>query len=205
MSDGLPGLVKLAKKDAKRAGEMMALAFHEYPLTVFFHPDPEERLTASTVSFGAMIRYGIAHGEVYATSPEMEGAAVWLLSDKIHATFWRNLRSGSFTWPWRKKFAPRVEYGAYVNAVRRRHAPFPHLYLRLLGVRPGHRDKGLSSKLLRPMFERTDRQKLPCYLETQSEKNVARYTHLGFRVVEEGLVPGSKIPSWGMLREAGGE
>ncbi|MCJ7605071.1 MAG: GNAT family N-acetyltransferase [Dehalococcoidales bacterium] len=201
MSDGLPGLVRLTKKDAKPAGEMMALAFHQYPLTMYFHPDPEERLLGSVVRFETMIRYGITHGEVYATSPEMEGVAMWLSSDKIKATFWRNLRSGHFDRPWKKPLPKQANYGVFITGVRHRCAPFPHLYLRALGVHPDHRDKGLSSQLLRPMFERTDKEGLPCYLETQSELNVAKYMHLGFRVVDEQKVPGSDIDSWGMLRE----
>lgn len=206
MSDGLPGLVRLTKRDAKRAGEMMALAFHQFPLTMYFYPNPEERLRESAVRFEFLMRYGIANGEVYATSPELEGAAMWLPSDKIHPTFWRNLQSGQAAWPWKKKpLSKQAAYGAFANAMRLRCVPYPHLYLRALGVHPEHRDKGLSSKLLRPMFERTDRQKLPCYLETQSETNVAKYTHLGFRVVEEGLVPGSDLTSWGMLRDVKGE
>jgi hypothetical protein len=54
--------------------------------------------------------------------------------------------------------------------------------------------------LLKPMFSRIDKEGLPCFLETQAEKNVALYEHLGFRVVEEGIVPGSGVKSWAMLR-----
>jgi hypothetical protein len=55
--------------------------------------------------------------------------------------------------------------------------------------------------LLRAMFAKIDKEGLPCFLETQAEKNVGIYEHLGFRVVEEGIVPGSNVKSWAMLRD----
>jgi len=90
-------------------------------------------------------------------------------------------------------------------AMHKRAAPFRHMYLQLLAVDPVHQGEGLSGRLLRPMFQRIDREGLPCFLETQAEKNVAIYRHFGFRVVEAGIVPGSNVHSWAMLREVGGK
>jgi predicted GNAT family N-acyltransferase len=52
------------------------------------------------------------------------------------------------------------------------------------------------------MFARLDKEKLPCFLETQSEKNVKIYKRYGFRVVEKGAIPDTEIPHWAMLRES---
>jgi GNAT superfamily N-acetyltransferase len=129
---------------------------------------------------------------------------MWLASDRIERTFWRNLRCGGLTFLLqriRRDQRRQTAFHEHSNAVHKRCAPFPHIYLQLLGVDPAHQGKGYSSLLLRPMFERIDRDGLPCFLETHAEKNVGIYEHLGFRVVEEGVIPGSSVTSWAMLRD----
>jgi ribosomal protein S18 acetylase RimI-like enzyme len=68
-------------------------------------------------------------------------------------------------------------------------------------VDPRHQGKGLARRLLKAMFERLDREGLPCFLETESTTNVAIYKKYGFAVVEEGKIPGTEVPHWAMLRE----
>jgi hypothetical protein len=52
------------------------------------------------------------------------------------------------------------------------------------------------------MLARADRDGLPCFLETQMGKNVGLYEHFGFRVAEAGIIPGSNVKSWAMVRNA---
>lgn len=199
----LSSLVRLNNKHIKPAAAVMARAFQDYPLSVYFLPDDSERKKKQPVIFRSLIRHGILYGEVYATSPNLEGVAMWYRSDRLRRTLWREIRSGRFFILFRagrKQIARQRAFGAYAESVRRRCAPFPHLYLQMLGVDPVHQGKGYSSLLLRAMFTRIDKECLPCFLETQVEKNVSLYQHLGFQVVEEGVVPGSNVYSWAMLR-----
>lgn len=53
---------------------------------------------------------------------------------------------------------------------------------------------------LRPVFDYLDRQGLPCYLDTHNPANLPFYEHYGFKVVEEGRLPGTDRPHWAMLR-----
>ncbi len=204
----MEGLVRLTLGQVRPASEMMAKAFEEYPLTVYFHPDGHTHREKIARGFRSMLRFGVLYGEVYATSPNFEGAAMWLHSQSLHRTFWRNLRCGNFsgllpsTVRRRSRQRSFMDYSAVVH---RRCAPFPHMYLQLLGVDPQFQGKGYSGRLLRAMFDRIDREGLPCFLETQAEKNVAIYQHFGFEVVEEGIVPGSNVYSWAMLRKVGGK
>lgn len=195
---------KLKMKDAAAAGETLARAFQEYPLMAWFTPDAEERLRQVRLFHTKMVRYAIRYGEVIATSPALEAVLVWVPSEKAKQTWWREMRCGNYRLLFTngKRPGPRqAAYGAYSTAVHRRHATMPHIYLRLLGVDPAHRGKGYSSLLLRAAFERADREGRPCWLETQAERNVSIYRHLGFEVMEEGTIPGSDIRSWGMLRK----
>jgi GNAT superfamily N-acetyltransferase len=208
LTTGLEGLFRLTVKQVPETAEMMARAFADYPLTAFFHPDGAHRKPAIARGYRALLRFGVRYGEVYALSPRLEGAAMWLYSWNAKRTLWRSIMSGNYY-----VLVPAIlrgqshirQYTNYTVAVHQRRAPFPHMYLQLLGVDPAGQGKGYSARLLRPMFRRTDGEGLPCYLETQAEKNVAIYRHFGFNVVEEGVVPGSDVRSWAMLREAGGK
>jgi hypothetical protein len=40
MTKGLPDLVRLTKADLESAAEVAARAFRNYPLMIYFHPDP---------------------------------------------------------------------------------------------------------------------------------------------------------------------
>jgi ribosomal protein S18 acetylase RimI-like enzyme len=71
----------------------------------------------------------------------------------------------------------------------------------LIAVSPDFQGKGYGSKLMRPLFARMDRERMPCYLETHTEKNVSLYQHYGFKLVEERVIPGSQVKQRAMLRE----
>jgi hypothetical protein len=43
---------------------------------------------------------------------------------------------------------------------------------------------------------------MPCYLETNSRKNVAIYRRFGFEVVLEDRMPGTELTVFAMLRKA---
>jgi RimJ/RimL family protein N-acetyltransferase len=60
--------------------------------------------------------------------------------------------------------------------------------------------KGLSRAVLRPVFEAADRDRVPVYLETAPEANVAVYRRLGFELVGRTEFPGG-LPNWELCRE----
>ena len=88
----------------------------------------------------------------------------------------------------------------YIDSRHEALAPFPHCFLSLIGVAPGLPGRGYAGALLRPDAGIVTPRKLPCYLETMVERNVARYEHFGFRVFEQSAVPGTRLTSWAMLR-----
>ena len=91
-------------------------------------------------------------------------------------------------------------YGRFVDNLHRRLVPYPHWYLQIIGVDPAYQGQGFSSRLLRPVLERIDRERMPCFLETNTEKNVAIYRRFGFEVVSEDKLPGTEVTSFAMLR-----
>jgi ribosomal protein S18 acetylase RimI-like enzyme len=93
-------------------------------------------------------------------------------------------------------------YGRYVDDLRRRLIPYPHWYLDMIGVNPPYQGQGFCSRLVRPVLERIDRDGMPCYLETNAEKNVGIYRRFGFQVIAENKMPGLELTTYAMLRKA---
>jgi GNAT superfamily N-acetyltransferase len=87
-----------------------------------------------------------------------------------------------------------------LGRVERRHPHDRHLYLAVLGVDPDRQGTGVGSALLAPALELCDRERLPAYLETGKERNIAFYGRHGFRVIERLTLPAGP-PAWLMRRE----
>lgn len=203
----MKNLIRLNKSQIKPAGKMFAKTFQDDPLFTYFIPNASERKNMAPYIFEFIIRYGVLYGEVYAISPNLEGVAGWLPSEKAKMTLWGMIRAGfSSFYSLYSKVGKDVisrmrSFDKYVSSIHKRHTPFSHWLLSFIGVDPMFQGKGYASTLLKAMFARIDQEHLPCYLETQNEKNVPLYQHYGFKVVEEVIIPGTKTSHWAMLRE----
>jgi GNAT superfamily N-acetyltransferase len=204
MTEEFSGLVRLTKDHIRPAALSLAKAFQDYPESVYFMPDEVERRKKQPSIYRMFIKEAIESGEVYASSLKMEGVAVWQLENGKHPA---GRRGFSLGWWWLSLFTDketnhrREAYFEYLSALRTRVTPERYWYLRALGVDPAYQGKGFSSQLLIPMLARAEKEGLPCFLETQLEKNLTLYEHFGFRVVEKGTIPGSDIHSWVMGKE----
>jgi ribosomal protein S18 acetylase RimI-like enzyme len=203
----LKDLVRLTKIQSKQAGETLARAFQDDALFVYLIPDATKRQTLLPTFLEIMARYGILYGEVYATSSLMEGVACWFPPGKTEMTLRRVIRVAGFPLiyyyvKYRDFLSRFFSYNEYAAMLHHRYANAPHWYLSPIGVDPKLQGKGYGSKLLKSMLSRIDQEHLPCFVETQSKKNVAFYEHFGFQVVEKGTIPGTNLTHWAMLREA---
>jgi len=199
----LNSLIRLTSAQIKPAAQMLSRAFQEDALYVYLVPGAADRERILPYLFQFRLRYGLRYGEAYATSTGLEGIAIWFPSKNAHMTRWMLLRSGGlelFSKAGKEVIARISSFGDYASVLHQRHAPFPHWYLSPIGVDPAQQGKGYARLLLMGMLTRLDEEKLPCYLETQSEKNVAIYRHFGFEVVEESKIPGTTLTHWSMLR-----
>jgi len=197
-------LLKLEKKNIKQASLMLSRAFKDDDLKDVF-PDPEERKVKIPNVNEFLLRRNYSNVRAFTTSPQLEGIAVWIPSDKIaKIPFWRILASGAI-WPAiRIGFKALKKIQAYDQYLKRKHkelAPYKHLYLAVLAVDPIYQGKGYASKLLNEMLSEIDKECLPCYVETEGKKNVAMYKHFGFKVVDEFVVPDTKDKLVVMLRQ----
>jgi len=204
MTADLSNLFRLTKNQIKAASKVLDLAFEDYPLHVAFIPNESERKKKSHYFLEFFIRYGILYGEVYATSPNLEGVVVWLHSEKADFTMWRMIRSGILLYIFgigTKTISRMMSVGDYLVSIHKRYASFPHLYVWYIGVNPEFQGKGYGSTLIKAMLDRADSEQLPCYLETQTEENVALWEHYGFKVIYETVIPSTEVKHWAMLRD----
>jgi ribosomal protein S18 acetylase RimI-like enzyme len=194
--------VRLEIPDIPRASDLLGRAFHADPFLSHLLPDPVKRARLSPKGFSAILRYGVRHGEVYATSPEMEGIAAWLPPHAVHVSLLGMVTTGIFM-PFMvgPRFCVRfVRCARHLGKLWSQHAPFSHWYLHSLSVAPEHRHLGHASALLKPMLSRFDKEKVPCCLETMNGNNVGFYERFGFRVVAESKVPKTNLGLWLMAR-----
>jgi len=200
----LNNLLRLEKSQVRAASEVLSRAFHDDPLFSSFIPDPLQRKKKLHYLLETMVHYSVSYGEVYATSPNFEGVAVWLPFDKVEMTLWRGIRNGGlsiiFNLGLRSTFR-QLSVSDLMSSRHKRHITSPHWYLYLLGVEPELQGKGYASKLVKAMLDRTDREGLACYLDNTNEKNLTMYQRYGFRVIEEYEVPRTGVSIWAMLKE----
>ena len=196
--------IRLHKSHIKPASRMLARAFANDPFFASVWPDAAQRQVKLPYMTEYFLHFSLSYGEAYATSPRLEGIASWIHFEKVSMPFWRVLLSGAF-WPalkmgWRAARRLR-DFSSYIDNKHGRLVPVVHWYLALLAVDPEFQGRGHASQLVKGMLTRIDKEGLPCYLETENERNVPIYQHFGFRVIDEFTIPQTTVKVWAMLRE----
>lgn len=199
----LDGLVHLPDSSFEKAVDVLTRSFWNDPLNEYFFPDETLRKRFLPVFFEFRLKQGRKYGEVFTTSERVEGVAIWRYSDTIDSTLWRDIRSGGLKMLrmyGRKLLGQMMEVNEFTGERRTKHATSPYMHLGPISVDPEMQSQGYASKLIRPMLAHLDETKTHCYLETQSESNVALYEHFEFEVLAKGVVPNTDIPHWDMMR-----
>lgn len=199
-------IIALDKTQIKAAGEVLGRALQDDPVSVYDIPDKEKRHSVIKHVYQMTSCLGVKYGETHATSPNLEGVAVWLpyinkeykfITDircAFKAKFYKLGREAG------KRIKPIEEYSTKIH---REYAPGDHWYLQTLGVEPTHQGKGYGSLLMEYMLEKIDNTNpLPVFLETSTEINVKFYKRFGFEVVREGIIPETDVEQWYLLRYA---
>jgi ribosomal protein S18 acetylase RimI-like enzyme len=195
-------VIPLSISMVKQASVNSAQAFMDDPYTKYVIPNIEDR---------ANLRYGfeyylrlalLGRAQAYTTSPACEGVAVWqdsLKKEPFGLLFQVNpllqLKCG-WLYVIRELLTNRL-----AEKIKKEFAPKHHIYLALLAVHPDSQGKGLASMLLKALLKELDRDRLPCYLETQNLQNTSMYGHFGFKVIHQVLIPGTDLPLYMMLRQ----
>ncbi|MHA2393551.1 MAG: GNAT family N-acetyltransferase [Promethearchaeota archaeon] len=206
INNGLDNLYKLTTDDVKEAIKVAGSAFQDDPIMVFTYPDEEEREQNSEYGFYMLYNYGIKYGLAYATSKNLEGITIWLPPNKVYPSFWSMMRHGGF-YTMRKvglKLKAMKRTMTVFNYEEERHkelVPYDHWYFQNIAVKPEEQGKGYGGLLISTMLKKIESDRLPVYLETNTEKAVSIYQKFGFEILEHGIIPETDVPLWCMLRK----
>jgi GNAT superfamily N-acetyltransferase len=199
----LKNIKRLDRSDVDRAAGVLARAFPEDPEMMYMFGKEPEYDKKLFLFFRMILRHGIVYGEAYATSPKMEGVAVWNDSGKggMDAAGFKPLGMDELCSQILPETMERITRLSEGYAERKKICvPCRHWFLAFTGVDPAYRGMGFSSMLIKPMLARIDGEKVPCYLETCAEGNVPLYEHLGFKKLKAVKTPGSDLIAYPMVR-----
>ena len=196
-------LVRLTKAEMEGCAKLLVDAFWEDPLNLYFIPVGENRRKLLNGYLKFRLRFAFQHGEVYSTSPDLEGIAAWFPPGMSDLTYFRLIRAGGLgliRLLGLDTISRMNRIASHAAESRKQYLSEPHWHLFPIAVDPNHQGQGYASVLMKPMLERIRSEGLPCFLETQNEKNVPLYEHFGFKVIYEETFPEAEIPNWGMVR-----
>ena len=196
------GLYLVQKEDLERLAEGAADAYRDYPLHNWFaggQYDPLVSRLIMQISLKTMTEDAV----IYADSEEMNGFAVWLPFGF----------SGSKTLPFLMNGGLRLIFHAgpgiikrlltyenYAMNLKKEFTDNYDWYLYNLSVRKDAQGKGIAGKLMRPMMQFCDDERMVAYLETNKEINVSLYRHYGFELMREELIPTTPVTHYSMVR-----
>lgn len=196
--------IKLDPSDLKRASEVLAAAFFDYPMFTFYFPDPQRRTRYLSWYLRNVLNCALRYGEVY-TTPEIAGVIFTLPPEHTQISLWEYIQNGFFLTPFLMGFRDykrSMDCERFVGKTQERlMQKRRHYYLWGLAVEPSRRARGLGATLMRPVLAKADGQKVPIYLETHNEKNVRYYQRYGFDLLDTVRIPKYELPIWCMLRE----
>jgi ribosomal protein S18 acetylase RimI-like enzyme len=191
-----PLIRPVAAADSARAARTLAAAFYDDPINRWMMRDLDRFVPAFDFF---LRRIWLPHGEVYETA-DGYGVACWLPPGKAHMSFLEQLRvlpemvrvlGRNLRWTM-----------STMSAMEKDHPRERHWYLNLIGVDPSTQSRGHGSALIAHTLERCDADRLPAYLDANTERSIPLYERHGFEVTEEVRLPKGGPPFWRMWREA---
>ena len=198
------GLYLVQKKDLERLAEVSADAYQDYPLHNWFTKGKYDAKAASLlmeVSLKSMTEDAV----IYADSEEMNGFAAWLpfgFTGNKTLPFLANGGLRLFLHSGFGLVGRLLTYENYAMNLKKTFTDHYDWYLFNLSVRKDAQGKGLASKLMRPMLQFCDDERMVSYLETNKEANVGLYRHYGFELMKEEQIPKSTVMHYAMVRKS---
>ena len=201
------GLYIVKKEDLDKLAEVSADAYKDYPLHNWFTKgkyDPVASKLLMQISLRTMTEDAI----IYADSEEMNGFAVWLPFGFTGNKTMPFLANGGLKLIFHSGLGligRLLTYETYAMNLKKEFTDHYDWYLFNLSIKKDAQGKGIASKLLRPMLQFCDDEKMVAYLETNKEGNVSLYKHYGFELKKEELIPKSPVMHYSMVRKPIGE
>ena len=201
------GLYIVGKDDLYRLADVAADAYKDYPLHNWLTKGKYDA-KASKLIMEISLKTMTEDAVIYADSEEINGFAAWLPFGF----------TGSKTLPFLMKGGLNLilhsglgiidrllTYETYAMNLKKEFTENYDWYLYNLSIKKDAQGKGIANKLMRPMLQFCDDERMVAYLETNKESNVGLYKHYGFDLMSEELVPSTPVMHYSMVRRPKGE
>jgi ribosomal protein S18 acetylase RimI-like enzyme len=203
VSRGGSQAVRAARRDeAALLGEVLADAFADDPVFAWLIPPQlHGRDNRLRTFFTSMSRGYLRQGKPCYLAGDASAAALWAAPGAWAMPLSQVLLEAA---PSGLAFRSRLLLALRTQLqIERLHAGHstPHWYLSYLGARRDQQGKGLGTQMLREVLAPLDTNRVPAYLESSNERNLALYERNGFRVVGELQALGRGPTIWRMWRE----
>jgi GNAT superfamily N-acetyltransferase len=197
-------IVRLDPKDKKQAVRVLCAAFNEYPEFIYYFPDPKKRKRCLPWYLDKVINTALRFGEV-CTTPEISGVSFILPPGHTQISQWEYVQCGFLSAPIVLGLQDFNRSQLGEDFIGKLHAGIMgdrfHYYLWGLAVDPAQKRSGIGTALLLPILAKADAEKMPVYLETHDEKNIAYYQRTGFQLVKTAALLDSDVSVYCMVRE----
>ena len=196
------GLYIIQEKDLDRLAEVAADAYKDYPLHNWFTKGKYDA-EASRLIMQISLRTMTEDAVIYADSEEINGFAAWLPFGFTGSKTLPFLANGGISLILHSGpgiIGRLLTYESYAMNLKKEFTDNYDWYLYNLSIKKDAQGRGLASKLMRPMLDFCDTEKMVAYLETNKESNVGLYRHYGFDLMREELIPKTSVTHYSMVR-----
>lgn len=196
------GLYLVQKKDLDYLAEVSADAYRDYPLHNWFTKGKYDPV-ASKLLMQITLKTMTEDAVIYADSEEMNGFAAWLPFGFTGNKTLPFLLNGGLRLFFHSGFGlvgRLMTYESYAMNLKKQFTDNYDWYLFNLSIKKDAQGKGIASKLMRPMLQFCDDERMVAYLETNKESNVGLYKHYGFDLMKEELIPNTPVMHYAMVR-----
>lgn len=201
------GLYLVQEKDLERLAEVAADAYQDYPLHNWLTKGKYDKKSSKLlmqISLKTMTKDAV----IYADSEEINGFAAWLPFGFTGNKAMPFLLNGGLKLFFHAGFGligRLTTYENYAMNLKKEFTGNYDWYLFNLSVKKDAQGKGIASKLMRPMLDFCDDERMVAYLETNKESNVGLYQHYGFDLKKEEIIPKTTVTHYAMVRNPKGE
>lgn len=182
--------------DRTAVAAMLGRAFQDDPAFAHIFPDPQDRARRLPRLF-ALLYDSDGRAGMRLVSAGGEAATLWRAPGRAHVGWAETLRHAI---PLLGALGGSVARALAIGQAIEAHMPAGDVwYLHIAGCDPAAQGRGLGRQALAAGLSRAA-GRLPCYLETATERNLGFYASAGFAVTDEWRAGRDGPRFWSMLR-----
>ena len=197
------GLYVVPEERFDELATVAARAYENYPLHNWFSKgtyDFEVTKLIMKITLYSMKNDAV----IYADSEKLNGFIVWLppgFSGSKAIPFFKNGGLKLIAHSGLGIVLKLLKYETYAMKLKKKYTSNEDWYVYNLTVDKEVQNNGVATKLIKVMIQYCKKENKVIYLETNKEENVAIYEHFGFKVAQEGVIPGTEVKHFAMINE----